>query len=482
MLGTEERSCTTISLTAIVLVALVASSPVIAEEKSVNEEILEILRDNGTIDEQQYQDLKDRQQAEAEEAAKGTARDPLGYSFKYSNGLQFMRNDGQFKLKLGGRIQADFATIHTDSDLDDAVPRGDGEGTEFRRARLYMSGEMYDRVIFKAQYDFAGGDADFKDVYIGMKNLGPVGTVLVGHFKQPFGLEELTSSKYITFMERALPTIFDSSRDFGIGASNHVLGDRMTWAAGVFAPTNEFGDSFTNDTRFDLTARLTGLPWYAEEGRQLVHLGVSVNQQFRDDITLRYRQRPEAHLAKRYLDTGAFKTDNNTLLSFEAAWVQGPFSLQGEWKHAWINPSTAGADRSQIDGAYVQASWFLTGENRVYKTSSGAFGRVTPRRSFDPQNGGWGAFELAARYSWMDINDPDLNAAATGGGGGGKEQNVTAGINWYLFSNLRLTANYVYANVSNTGVQRVDDPGVPTFFPREGGDIHLFQARAQIEF
>jgi phosphate-selective porin OprO/OprP len=156
--------------------------------------------------------------------------------------------------------------------------------------------------------------------------------------------------------------------------------------------------------------------------------------------------------------------------------------LQGEWKHAWVDP--VGGDRSQVDGAYVQASWFLTGENRAYKTSSGVFGRVTPRRSFDPQNGGWGAFELAARYSFIDINDPDLNAGtlAPAGGGGGKEQNVTAGINWYLFSNLRLTANYVYADVGNTGEQRVDDPGVPTFFPREDGDIHLFQARAQIEF
>ncbi len=321
-----------------------------AADKTFNEEILEILREQGTIDEGRYRELKAKQEAEAEEAAKGTAADPKGYSVKYSNGLQFSRNDGWVKLKLGGRIQADFATIHTDSNLDSALPsRGEGEGTEFRRARLYMSGDLYDRVIFKAQYDFAGGDADFKDVYIGMKNLGPLGTVRVGHFKQPFGLEELMSSKYITFMERALPTIFDSSRDFGIGASNHVLGDRMTWAAGIFAPTDDFGDSFTDDTKFDLTARLTGLPWYAEEGRQLVHLGVSVNQQFRDDVALRYRQRPESHLAQRYLDTGVFSSDDNTLLSFEAAWVQGPFSLQGEWKLGWIDP--VGGDRSRVDGA-----------------------------------------------------------------------------------------------------------------------------------
>ena len=124
------------------------------------------------------------------------------------------------KIKLGGRIQADFATIDVDSDLSDAMDindptdpsriGGDGEGVELRRTRLCVSGDLYDRIVFKSQFDFAGGDVAIKDQYIGMKNIPYLGTVLVGHVKEPFSLEQLTSSKYLTFMERSLPSILDS--------------------------------------------------------------------------------------------------------------------------------------------------------------------------------------------------------------------------------------------------------------------------------
>ncbi len=101
------------------------------------------------------------------------------------------------------------------------------------------------------------------------------------------------------------------------------------------------------------------------------------------------------------------------------------------------------ANNWQANGVYVQASYFLTGESRNYKTSVGSFGRVTPNNSFDPASGHWGAFEVAGRYSWLDLQDEGNN--------GGEEQNVTLGLNWYLYSNLRLTANYVYADVKDTG-------------------------------
>jgi GNAT superfamily N-acetyltransferase len=102
---------------------------------------------------------------------------------------------------------------------------------EFRRAGLYASGTLWKDYLLKAQYDFAGGDADWKDVYLGMENIPVVGTLLVGQMHEPFSLEELTSSNYITFMERSLPTgAFALSRKTGIRASDAVLSKRMTWA------------------------------------------------------------------------------------------------------------------------------------------------------------------------------------------------------------------------------------------------------------
>jgi len=404
--------------------------------------------------------------------AHATETDPGAYTVKYSNGLQFKRNDGEVKIKFGGRIQADFASIHPDSDLETAVPKGDGEGVEFRRARLYVSGDLYDRILFKAQYDFAGGKTKFKDVYIGMKKLGPVGTVRVGHMKEPFGLEELTSSKYITFMERALPSVFDSERNFGIAANNHHVDQRVTWGLGIFAPTDDQGEFFSEMTSLNITGRLTGLPVYAENGRKLVHLGLSASRQVRDGVSQSLKVRPEVHLAEKYLVSNAFLNDGATLLAAEAAWVCGPFSLQGEYKHGWIEQ--VGAPTSSIMGAYVQASWFPTGEHRVYKKKSGVFARVSPKRAFDPGRGDWGAVELAARYSFLDLNDEMLR--------GGEEQDVTLGVNWYLYSNVRLMLNYVYADVKDTGSTLFDKMANPTRLGGVSGSIHTAQARAQIEF
>ncbi len=440
------------------------------DDQRFGEEILEILREEGRIDQERYEELKRK---EAEEAA---ARDS-GWTIRYKNGLRFEKNDGMAKFHIGGRIQADFATIHVDNELERAVPGGDGEGVEFRRARFYMSGELNKRIIWKSQIDFAGGDVTLDDVYLGMKGLGFLGTVKVGHMKEPYSLEELTSSKYISFMERSLPSVFDSARNFGVLLSNSILDDRMTWATGVFMPTDSGSEFFSGDTNVHWTSRITGLPLYANEGRQLIHLGVSGGYQFLDGTEFRFQQRPEVHLAQEYLDTGGLVTgedrlsrDGNGILALEAAGVFGPTHLSFEWKQSFSNQ--AGGKNLSAYGAYVAFGWFLTGESRPYKKTSGIWTRVEPESPFDPDNGKWGAIEVAARYSTINLNNHNLD--------GGKEQNVTAAINWYLYSNVRLSANYVFADVSSTGFADGSNAGVS--FTNASGDIHTFQARAQIEF
>jgi phosphate-selective porin OprO/OprP len=119
---------------------------------------------------------------------------------------------------------------------------------------------------------------------------------------------------------------------------------------------------------------------------------------------------------------------------------------------------------------YANASYFITGEHRNYISKGGYFGRVTPIRSFDPGSGGWGAWEVAGRFSYLDMIDGIDN--------GGKEWNVTLGVNWYLFSQVRVTAKYVYAKVKDTGdLQRA--AGAPT---NVSGHANIFQLRAQLEF
>ncbi len=158
---------------------------------------------------------------------------PKTFRAYWKNGLRLDTLDKSFRLKIGGRIQYDWAW-YADSDMRDIV--GDlQDGTEFRRARIYMAGQIYDDIIFKANYDFAGnGNSDFRDVWIGMKNVPIVGNIKAGRFDEPMGLEVLTSDKYITFMERSLTEALLPAKNNGFMIYNTAFNKRMTWAVGVF--------------------------------------------------------------------------------------------------------------------------------------------------------------------------------------------------------------------------------------------------------
>ncbi|HEX6200190.1 MAG TPA: porin, partial [Thermoanaerobaculia bacterium] len=153
--------------------------------------------------------------------------------------------------------------------------------------------------------------------------------------------------------------------------------------------------------------------------------------------SLRFRSRPESHLAPRIVDTGAFGDDGLTLVSAEAALVTGPFHAQGEYAQAAVD-ATGGAADPDFDGFYVGGGWFLTGESRPY--DGGSFGRVKPRR---PLGAGPGAWEVALRYSTLDLTDGAI--------AGGEVDDVTLALNWYPYSNVRWMLDYVLADRQDVG-------------------------------
>jgi phosphate-selective porin OprO/OprP len=375
-----------------------------------------------------------------------------GFKVYWKEGLRMDTADKTLRLKIGGRIFNDWAWFDEDQSIETAFGSSD-DGTEFRAARLYISGEVYKHAIFKAEYDFADDTSEFKDVYVGLQDLRWVGTVRVGHFKEPFGLEQLTSSRFITFMERGLPDALVPGRNTGFGINNALLEDRMTVATGVFYNSDDFGDSDGNDN-WQWSGRVTGTPLATAPDR-LIHLGGAVRVGDPDDNTAAFDSTPESHLANDYLDTGAIADADGTQVTYgaEAAGVFGPFSVQGEYMRTMLDRS--GAGNAEFPGWYVFASWFITGEHRAYKASDGVFDRVSPNHNF-LSDGGWGAWELAARYSSLDLDDAGVT--------GGEMDDVTAGVNWYLYPNARVMLNYIYAN------------------PESVGDANIFQTRFQVDF
>jgi phosphate-selective porin OprO/OprP len=168
-----------------------AVSPATRAADDTMMELLDVLRDKGTISEQDYQSLKN---AASQEAATPPAQSPPGLVLDTgSSALKLQTEDGAFQFQFGGRVMVDAAYYN-----EDETPLGNG--AELRRARLFAKGTVYDDWFYKAQVDFAGNEVSLKDFYLGYQGFDKL-KITLGNQKEPFSLEELTSSKYITFKE-----------------------------------------------------------------------------------------------------------------------------------------------------------------------------------------------------------------------------------------------------------------------------------------
>lgn len=376
----------------------------------------------------------------------------------WKNGLKLSDDDGN-SVKIGGRLFVDWAWFSTDDDFDASADEIPVDGTEIRQARIFLSGTMHEAVSYKFQVDFASGSASFKDAYIALDD-SPLGgaNLTIGQFRHPVGLEENTSSKYITFMERSQLSGFTVGRQSGIGADRSFLDDRLLARASLFRVSNSQGEGSGADD-YGVAARLSGLPWRTDEG-SLLHLGASFARRNRVGRGL-FVNEPEAHLHPGFssVDPAA---DAAATWGAEAAAVFGPFSLQGEYM---LLGTTApeGAEDAGFSTWYGQASWFVTGESRQYGAGAGAFSRVSPRSPYGSR--GYGALELAARFSSTDLNDDPWE--------GGTLDTITLGANWYLNPNTRMMVNWVRADGESPAV---------TGEQSATGVTSTIQTRLQVDF
>ncbi|MBQ81431.1 MAG: hypothetical protein CL825_02540 [Crocinitomicaceae bacterium] len=336
----------------------------------------------------------------------------------WNNGFKTTSSDGDFKLKFGGRIMFDYAFWNTNiNGTDESF-----SGSEFRRVRLFNSGQVYKNVKYKVQFDFDGDGASFKDVYMEITKVPFVGNVKVGHFKEPFRLEALTSSKYMTFMERGLPIAFSPERNVGLMLHNSYMDNKLSIQAGIFQ--NGLSDEEQNGNR-NITSRISYLP--INNNDQLLHLGIGFSSRKNSDNTYSVSTRPENHMGNKLISASIENVEQTNLIGTEMAWVMGPLSVQGEYIM-----NTVDADETyNFTSYYGQISYFLTGEKRKYKNSLAGFDRVSPGKNLG--NDGMGALELAARYSSMDLSEAN----------GGILNDITLGLNWYLNPSTRIMFNYV---------------------------------------
>lgn len=340
--------------------------------------------------------------------------------------------------------------------------------TRFRTIWLTMSGDVMENTSYRMWFNLTGGEVKLLDIYLDFGELPNIQNLRIGHFFEPFGMEQLTPNKYLTFMERS--SAFTFGRNTGVMAHSDDADANWTYGVGAFVAENEDDpiDFQDDNSAVAVTGRLTWLPWYDEatDGRGIFHLGCDFSNRNVSDETIRFRNRPESAAAPYVVDTGNIAASSYNVAGLEAAYAYGSFCVQSEYHRAFVNE--IGNGNPEFEGFYVQTSYFLTGENRYYNRRSGSFSnRVVPIENFfRVRTGdcstccGLGAWEVAYRYSMTDL---DSGAIA-----GGVENLHALGVNWYLSPYTRAMFDYVHSETDRAGV---DD-----------GLLDIFQMRMQYDF
>ncbi len=371
--------------------------------------------------------------------------DAIDFDFSTRRGLRFRVREPELRFRIGGRLHTDFSFAREDrTGLQ-------GFDADLRRARLYLDGRILGDFRFKIDREFAPDRRGWRNVF-GEFRISKQVSVRAGNFVAPFGLENMTASNHSTFMERAASGALAPSFQTGIllktrgrfGEKNSL--HRWTASvAGTMQPLGQASDDRHGTEHYGVVARLTYAP--LAKKRSVLHFGVAAEyRDVRGGKPFRVSSRPEAGLLPTFLRTGNLSdVDSTTSVGLEGLFLRGPFTLQSEYFHMFVQRSASRPDPS-FQGGYVQVSWVLTGERRRYSRSSGLLGGVRPRSP-------WGAVELGVRYSTLDLNDETVN--------GGSLRNWTVGLNWYVRENVRLTANYVSVDARlRSAPRRPDSPHV----------------------
>lgn len=362
---------------------------------------------------------------------------------------KFETADGAYSFKVGGFAQVDAGVFQDDR-------KDHPDGTNVRRARLSVSGTIANDFNYKIENDFAGNSSTITDAYLEYAGLKPV-SFMVGQFKEPFGLETLTSDLFTDFVERASTNLFSPDRKIGAMVSvNGELAPIGFWTASLGAfGSGTSSTASTDDESRDITGRLTWAPIAGKT--EALHFGIAGSHRIPDSATdsFSFASRAENQLSSSSSDlsvnTGTItNVDSVNLLGLEAAAVYGPASVQGEFVRASVNRNTG--IEPTFGGYYVEASYFLTGESRNYNAATGRFDRVKPKWPVNFKNGNYGAWQVMARYSNLDLNDKTFH--------GGELRDTTFGIKWLPNSNIMITANYIMSNSDSFSVTPNDDPKI----------------------
>ncbi len=365
--------------------------------------------------------------------------------------LVFESDDSQFKWWLDARAYIDMATYfddgplyYSEDDFDDPDDWADYEdefadfferqnslagGVMLRRVRLAIKSQLWGDWYSEVDMDFAEESAALKDAYISYRGLfNGNGRVRIGNFRQPFGLEEVTTSRNLTFMERSQGTDpFVVGRRVGLEVTQWQ--DKYRWSVSAFGGDVEDYVKLANE-QVNFAARFNYTPIREDDSVLMIGAAGTMQKPTWIDYDIKVNTRPETNVSDTKFVYAKYKdVDKYNVLGGELAYVNKRLRVQAEYMSAKYTFLDGEDEDVSNTGGYVYASYFLTDDGYTYDHKDAEFARLVPRNE-------GGAWEIAARYSSIDLNDEDVDAMY------GSSTAFTLGLNYYPNPNIRWMLNY----------------------------------------
>jgi phosphate-selective porin OprO/OprP len=384
--------------------------------------------------------------------------------------------DGQQKFAVRALVQFDGAAYEERGGTTDL-----NSGFNFRRARLGVEGTFARDWNYALTGEFGGSGSEAPILnqayveYAGFKPFGLVNPLRIrlGAYATPTGLEDATSNTENLFLER--PAVAEMVRNFAGGDGRNSFGvfaNGDHWYASAALTGDLAGNTGSFDEQYGYLTRIAFNPLYSPD--YSVHIGANLQGILQPADTaagaatltqVQLRERPELRVdGTRLVDTGLINADGLTAYGGELGAQWKNFYVAGEAFK--INVDRLGAYDPSFSGWYVHGAWTITKEAHVWNAANGGYRGIRPAKNFDPANHTWGAWEIAARYSVLDLNDnAGVLGSATPAGGirGGEQKITTLGLNWYPHSVFRFLLDYQWINVdrlNSAGAQIGQDANV----------------------
>ena len=433
----------------------------VAEVSRLNQRVAELEAEQAQADAQQADSVAQQAAVAAQIAAMQetvaaspapsvTSGSPVEISWA---GAPEIEGEGGWSFKPRGRLNIDAGYFNA----PDSTGREDGFSSEIRRARLGVEGDIPGGFGYKFEIDFAGNEVDVTDAILSYED-GPI-TVNVGQHNTFQSLEELTSSRWSSFIERAAFTdAFGFERRLGVSVELEPT-DSVLIQGGLFS--DNIGDLPGKAMSAD--GRVVFMP---SVGGNKLHLGASVHYtDIPEGEAVRYRQRPLVHFTgERFINTDNMAASSEFGAGVEAAFVSGPFHAvaEGFWQSTNL---IGGVEDADFFGGYAEAGFFLTkGDSRGYR--GGTWNRTRPANPVD--EGGMGAVQINLRYDYLDLTDRGAGII------GGTQNGYMASLVWVPTDYTRFLINY--------GRLEYDDAVHAAADGERNYSVDVLGMRAQIDF